>query len=610
MQMNFLNNHSKISSGAIVIKKYSIHFLYFTFILFLFSCSLSSTGLSIDQKLSEVDSLISIGDYDAAWSSLKGVARTIRNPSETLGVVRRALVLQKDDFAKDQLYDALKKTPENQELIAVYAHMLMNDKDYEDALAYARSLEGGPYGSIYSELRFRMDEQRIEKENREKREGEELEIIDYYSESYVQAYADIAFSTGADEYLRNAALLHALKGNMTKAHSFHPSVLTAYNSPWFWAQISYDAHKFDQVISDLQHLDLTVDELALLADAYVHLGLLEDAQKVWLESTQRFTMENPIAWHNTALYYQDVGDRKNANDLVVHLVETFPDYIGGLAAYGRFSLLDDLYTSESIFAPILQERGLQTLQMQENATIIDLDVNDAMHRIDVAIEQIQEEDESAAMELIIERHKLNWAASPPLSSQQKVSDIWRLLESNIIEPYGYNSVLVQYAMWFFLTQGMVDEAEGLFSSHLTTRYASVFETGELNTKVPIEDMEIWEYEYGAYIALSQKRFVDAEAWLTSLIVGNSVLPTIPVPAVINLTTLYNAMGKRSQALTLYEQVLPNSNDEILNADIYYRMALIQYEMGENNRASVSLNEALRLDSNHSGARLLQKRMRD
>ncbi len=594
---------------ALPFVKLIIFFLLFTIFISTISCSLRSEGVSIDEQLSQVDALIAVGDYDGAWSALKNVAKTIRNPSETLGVVRRALLLQRGDFAKEQLFEALKEAPENPELIAVYSHILISEKDYEEALPYARLLEGGNYGSLYSELRFLMDEENIKKINREKKEGEEAEKIDYYSESYVQAYVDIARSTDAHEYLRNAALIYALQGSMAKAFSYHPPTISAYESPWFWAQISYDNHKFDQVISDLQHYDLNIDELSLLADAYVHLGFFEDAQRTWLESTQRFTNENPIAWHNTALYYQEIGNTKQAHDLVLHLVETFPDYVGGLAVYGRFSLLDDEVARDSHFSALLEERGLQTIQMEENATIVDLDIHDAMQRIDEAIELLKFEDESAAMELMIEKLKLDWSSSTtPPTAQQKVSDIWRLLEQNIIEPYGYNDVLVQYAMWFFFTQGMIDEAEGLFTSHITSRYASAFENSELGAKNPVENMDSWEYEYGSYIALMQGRYMDAEKWLTSLIVHNIVSPTIPSSTVINLATLYNATGKRSLALSLYEQIVLIIRDVSTKADIYYRMALIQYEMGEKQKASISLDEALRLDFNHSAARLLQKRM--
>ncbi len=592
-------------------KRYTLSFLFLIFIVIFYSCSLSTTSVSIDEKLSEVDSLIAIADYDGAWSLLRSVAKTIRNPSDTLGVVRRALVLQRDEFAKDQLFDALKDAPDNQELLAVYTHMLLSENEYEKALPYAKSLEDGNYGSLYSELRFKMDQQRVKIANNEKRSEEELETIDYYSEDYVQAYVDIARSIGGSEYLGNASLIYALQGNMTRAFSFHPQNISVYEKPWFWAQISYDAHKFEQVVADLQNIDLNMHELALLADAYVHLDLLEEAQSIWLESTQRFATDNPIAWHNTALYYQNIGDTKNANELIIHLVETFPDYIGGLAAYGKFSLLDDKDNSASVFTPLLKERGLETLQMQELSSIVYLDTHDAIKKIDEAISTLISEDETNAMQLIIEKLKLEWSLQEQLlSPQQRVSDVWRMLEQNVSEPLGYHSLLVQYAMWFFFTQGMVEEAEGLFNAHITSRYENDYIAIGGNASQALSGMESWEYEYGAYIALVQKRYADAETWLKFLIPDTTISKGVSVPAVINATTLYKAIGKRALSLSLYEQVIPFVKEDTIKADVFYRMALIQYEVGERDNAIYSLEEALKLDFNHSAARLLQKRINE
>ncbi len=594
-----------MSAFCIRIIKRSI--FLFVIISLVFSCTFSSVGESIDERLSEVDSLIAIGDYNRAWSSLKKIAKTIRSPSETLGVVRRALILQKDDFAKDQLIDILDTHPENQEILAVYTHMLIVEKNYEKALAYAQKLEGGEYGSLYAELRFKVDQQELLEVNSKKKEGEEKAVIDYHSDTYVQAYVDIYNSTGDTAYLRNASLVHALQGNMVQSFSYHPNTITVYENPWFWAQIAYDSHNFEQVIADLQIFEQTPSEMALLADAYVQLGLLDDAQIVWEKSTQSFENENPIAWHNIALHHQQLGNAKEANDLVLHIVSTFPDYVEGLSAYGRFSLLDTPNSTASVFVPLLEEKGLQTIQMSNNATIAHLDTNDALDKIDAALKTLKLVDESKAMALEVEKLKLLWnSVLKGTTTQQKVANIWQLLEENVRDPYGYNSVLVQFSVWYFFTQGMIGEADALFTTHCTSRYASHYEALEKYVKTPIDNMEGWEYEYGGYLALKQNRFDDAQEWLLRLMPNNTISPTTPITSAVNLSTLYNATGKRNLALLLYEQMLDYIKDSAIKADVYYRMALIQYEAGDIKTASILLDEALLLDYNHSSARLLQK----
>ncbi len=574
----------------------------------LFSCSFRSSGTSIDEKLAQVDSLIEVGDYNSAWTSLKRVAKTIRNSSETLGVVRRALLLQKEDFAKEQLINALKNDSDNQELLAVLSHMLVSENEYKEALPYAQKLEGGKYGSVYSELRFKIDEQAL-KEKNDQLDEELFSQIDYYSESYVQAYIDIFTSTGDAAYLRNAALVYALQGAIAKALSLHPAVLTSYESPLFWAQIAYDAYNFEQVIADLQIFEPTSDDLALLADAYVHLGLLEDAQITWAESTQRYSTQNPIAWHNIALYYQSLGEVSLANNTVLYLVETFPNYVEGLAAYGFFSLEDEILPPETVFSQLLKERGLKTLQMQLDSAIVHLDTQEAFLKMEESIHRLLQEDESRAIELAVEIRKLQWAREGvSLTNQQMVSDIWYMLEQYVQEPFGYHSVLVRFAMWFFFVQGMIEEADALFTTHCTSQYASHYETQGKYTRTPIEHMETWEYEYGGFLALKQERYDDAQKWLSMLMPYNAVSPATPIAAAINLSTLYNATGKRMLALSLYEQMLSYSSDNYLLADIHYRMALIYNETGDIKKASISLNEALSFDFNHSPSRLLLKKI--
>ncbi len=585
-------------------KRLSVYFLFFVFLAFLFSSCTRSVGISIDERLSEVDALIQLSDYDEAWSLLKKIAKSIHGSYETLGVVRRALLLQKEDFAKDLLIDALGSSPENQELIAVYTHMLLSEKDYETALKYAPLLEDGSYGSLYSELRFIIDTNEIKKINSEKQKGEEHDTLNYYSENYIQAYIDIAKSTDNPDYLRNVALVYALQGNMKTAYSFHPKNITTYEKPWFWAQISYDAHEFYQVLSDLDEFELTSAEMALLADTYVHLGLFENAQQVWHESTTVFLHENPIAWHNTALYYQNVGEQKKANDTILHLVNAFPNYVEGLAAYSKFSLNKTIPLTESIFSPLLEERGLKTIQMENNETIPLLDARDALFRIEDAILSANEHEK---MNLIIERLKLTWQISTDIiPSQQKVADVWRLLEENVLDPYGYPTTLIQYAVWFFLTQGMIEEADALFTTHCTSLYETQIDKTLGYTKTPVEGMKKWEYEYGAYIALKQNRFLDAQNWYSALIPQNIVLVTTSIPAVLNFAMLCDTLGKRSTALSLYEQITPFVRNSDTKADIFYRLALLQQEAGETQKARISLEEALTIDPNHAESRLLLK----
>lgn len=595
----------------------TVVFLIFAFLILtslFISCSRTSTITSIDDKLAQVDALISVREYDDAWSLLKKIAKDVHSPYDRLGVVRRALLLDRAEYAKKLLKDAVETFPDNEELLAVYVHVLMAEELYDEALEQAPKLEGGKYGSLYAELRFRLDSQVIENEDGEGLERENAKPINYYSSDYVQAYLDIAHTTGDGGYLRNAALIHALEGDMRSAFAYHPQVMSTYNSPWFWSKISYDSFNFAQAVEDLSFFDHSSESIALLADAYLHLGNDEDAKRVWLTSIEHYPNENPEAWYNVVQSAVVEENMEQANTLLFDLVQQFPDYIPGLVAYARFSLFDSIQSPDTIFAPLLEDRGMQTLQMERNAATLRIEPSDALYHIEQSLERLQAKNNPDAIRLILEKTKILWDSSiPPVSNRQRIVDMWALLEENVQEPFGYDPLLIQYALWFFCSQGMIAEADGLFRAHYASRYLNSAEKENaaeavVFEKPPFAGMEYWEYEFGGYIALRQRRYADAEAWLSFFLHEGEIAYATPIGAAMNLIALYNGSGRRPEALEMYRAALFLTSDKRLQADIYYRIALIQQEMNELRSARLSLDQCLALDFGHNQARLLRKQI--
>ncbi|MFI3257826.1 MAG: hypothetical protein R3Y36_05980 [Spirochaetales bacterium] len=584
-----------------------LHILFYAtcsfLILFFSSCSFRSTAVSIDERLAQVDSLIAVRQYNDAWSLLRRIAKDVRNPYDSLGIVRRSLLLDKTDYAKTLLAETLKTYPENQELIAVYTHILMTENLYEEALEYGVALEAGSYGSLYSELRFRTDSEAAEKAYRENPSENLPQIPNYYSPYYAQAYADIAGSTGNVSYLRNAALVYALQGDMSKAFFYHPKNVTSYDDPWFWAQISYDSYNFTQAIQDVLLFDLSAENLALLADSYLQENMIENAKNAWLFSTQIFSGENPFAWHNLAQYYYNIGDPESAHLTLTQLVDQFPYYVPGLTAYAYFSLSEPVQSSDTIFYSELEKRGMQTLQMTRASAVLPITTDDALMRIEIAEEFLHTQDSQEAIKLAIEKTKLRWEISgSALSATQKTADILLLLEK-----YGQDSLLVEYALWQFFSFAMIDDADQLFRSHCSLRYENA-DTDIQFRNVPLIGMESWEYEFGAYIALCQKRYGDAEEWFRFLIPDGIPGEATPINAALNFIELHNSSGRRGEALELYKKILSITDDNRLKAEISYKIALIQYETGEIGNAVFSLNQALLFNEGHNHARILLRQI--
>lgn len=580
--------------------------------IFVSSCSFSSSETAVYNTFEEIDSLIELRDYKSAWKLLKKTSKRITNPVETLGIIKRSYILQEKDFALEYIEESLKSFPDNEELLALFSYSLINDNKYEKALPYAKKLEGTKYGSIYSELRFILDDLEIQTYNKDKNNDEKHIYLDYYSTYYAQAYADIYNSTGNSNYLKNVALVFALNGQLEEAFKYHPKEVSIYEDPFFWALISYDSHNFYQTIIDLQQKTLTKSEIELLADSYAQTNNYSEAYKIWNHSKDVFATKSPISYHNAALYNSLNDNQILANEIILELVEKFPNYVDGLSLYTHFSFLQNTQeVDDGPFSSQLANKGFLSLEMEKNLLLPELNTKSAYNQISVALPQVKKIDETDYSKLLIEQLKTKWNLSnPPLTNKQKIADIWILLEQNQKENYSYHPVLVEFATWFFLNQDMNEEADAIFTAHCTTQYNSYLCNQTEYNKQPIPNMQIWEYEFGAVIALIQERYEDALLWLEELMPNNVVPATTPLSASLNLAQIQDMRGNRNIAISIYEQILESEMDAKNRSEIYYRAAVILHEIGEAKKVLFSLEESLRENPAHSASQLLLKKLQN
>ena len=168
---------------------------------------------------------------------------------------------------------------------------------------------------------------------------------------------------------------------------------------------------------------------------------------------------------------------------------------------------------------------------------------------------------------------------------------------------------------------MIDEAAELFDLWCASRYAPETDgfvpapvpasEGKNKQVVPKERIvpfkEEWEYDIGSYIAFKQGRYARAEEILTAAMNNKNIKPG--ESARLNLALLYNGSSRRVQALALYRKILEDDRiDKKLQAEIYYKIAVIQREQKENRSAVLSLNQALALDPAHSRSRFMLKQL--
>ena len=573
--------------------------------IFLSSCSFSSSEKSIYNTFNEIDALIDLQEFSSAKKLLKKTAKKITNPAESLGIIKRFYVLQEDDFAKNFIKEELEDFPDNLELLALYADILIGEKKYNQALPYAQKLENTKYGSIYSELRFITDNLEVAEYNENRKEDEKEIYLDFYSTYYAQAYADIYNSTGNEDYLKNVALVYALQGDLQSAFNYHPKSLSAYDDSYFWALLSYDSCNFEQTIFDLQKNSLTQAEIELLADAYVQCDDIENAYKLWDHSKFAFQTQSSLSYHNAALYNYSLGEQKVANEIILNMVNLFPHYADGLSLFCKLAKLQaNPHIDDSPFSRQLEEKGLYSLEMAKAQEIQELDIHQATSLLNQAVPEIAKQDETELSKVLIEIVKNNWEISENTpTAKQKIADVWLLLEKTKKEGYAYNPLIIQFATWFFLTQEMYDEADALFTSHCTTHYADYFIDKTEYLKTPIPYMQDWEYEAGAYLAIIQERYIDAVDWLQAFMPNNTINATTRYEAVLNLAQLHDVLGSRNTAIDLYKQILEYETDKKNRSEVYYRAAIILYEMGETKKAAFSLEESLRENPAHTGSQV-------
>ena len=571
------------------------------------SCSSGSSSGIFAEKLEVIDAFIGAGDYGGAWRLLKKNKKYVRSPRDYLSLIRRALLLDKNDFAEKYMRKGLSVFPDNQELLAVYAHFLLSLKRYEEAAKYAPKLEGGRYGSLYAELRFRTA-------------GSEKNPPDFLSPSYIQAYIDSALTTGNGAYIRNAAVIYALQGDMQAAFRLHPKTMSVYDYPEFWARISFDSGNFVQCAEDVGFAKPSPELSSLASDALLHAGDERGAVLAWIDSTERFPSSNPASWYNASRAALKSGSMGYAYLFLSSLVRRFPDYVPGLAAYGRFSVYTPPQTKEHIFSNVLREKGIKTLSMELDDELPRVAPEEALARMN---ESLARTDDAS---LALEKLKLQWRvreSSPgqglsdgsASNARKKAADIWALLERRA--GAGYDPLTVRFALWNFCRYGMIDEAAELFDLWCASRYAPETDgsvpasEGKNKQTVPKERIvpfkEEWEYDIGSYIAFKQGRYARAEDILTAAMNNKNIKPG--ESARLNLALLYNGSSRRVQALALYRNILEDDRiDKKLQAEIYYKIAVIQREQKENRSAVLSLNQALALDPAHSRSRFMLKQL--
>ena len=588
------------------------------------SCSSHSRGVSFTSKLDAVDAFVAQGDTGAALKELKSLSKEAFSFFERLGVYKRFVSLGEEKLAEKYLRSSLKKLPENTELSAVYASLLLRRGEVEKALKVSRCLEETRYAGLYAECVLR-DVLKTSAGPQKTTVEPKTTSSPFKSKDLCHIY-ELAWKTTKNPlWLINAASVYMLNGSFSEAILLYPGSLKNAHEALFWGTIFYDASNYSRASEALsqgcgksEDKEELLKVSALLSDSYIMLDAEDEAQNV-REEMLSFARENkmqgnliPVLGINSALYMRQHGETAEENKILLELLDSYPSYEPALAAYGELSL-DSLNAPEEdeVYAS-LRKAGLKTLGMEKRDAVPVVTPEDALSRIDKAPEK--------DAKLVVLKEKLTSKINYSLSDQSYVARVWSVLEANRLENGSYAPEIVQWATDTLIRHGSLADAYEFFFSNMKALHGNDFVCHEKPELLTLWELECaaWFYAKGTGLTVNTLSNADIAERLYSYIVEeygprtpvakNSWQNNAVINAYVNLGVIYSSTGREADALSVLNKANGRAVDAGLKAEILYRMAVIQNAMGNTTSTVKLLKDALKLDGNHNRSRLLLKKI--
>lgn len=615
---------------------------FFLFILFFFTglicCKNHAEGGSVTTLLDTTDTLIAQGDTKAALDVLKAAQKTARTTYENVGIYKRYVILGEEKSAEKILKNAIKKEKDNIQLIAVYAHFLAKHGRSKEALAVASRLSGTAYASLYAEAFLRTavesnltaDELFNARQKRNKKIADETRALllreRFYDERFIPIYQDAFYGSKISLWAKNAASLSMAHGRYEEAAALYPAYIDQLADSLFWASVFYDAGRFSQSLDALLKptasqkreapFSTLLEHQALLADVYYILGeddiserLREElmAQIEGYTSVQSVQPLLALLYINSALYARSKEDFQSEYTYLHTVLSLFPQYEPALAAYGEFALYQTRRPPDDKMTAHIRSAGLLTHQMEKEAQIPEVSVDDVLDLIQ------QARAVRSTPNLIVLEEELRLSKQSRVEKSQKVSKLWALLENNEITSAVYPEEIIRYAVSKLLEADALEEAENLFTRYLQASRGRTAEGAE--PFIPVTHtagLSLWECEVLAWFSVQKNALSDALVYYQSIVdryasrspVSNASGQNAAVLAsYINMGTMYAGLSQAPLALDCFTKASARATDATIKAEILYRMGKESFYMRDYHTALRSLQYAIKLNPSHNKARL-------
>lgn len=603
--------------------KLNISILFLTILFCFTACSFKAEQNSLTSQFELIDALIAQGQIKEADKELKKIQDSVYDSWSYIGIYKRYKLLGETEKSEKLLKKALKKNPTNQELNAVYADLLLRQDRLDEAVKVSEKLKGGVYGSLYSEANLR----KAALQN--KFDSSEAKIAFYKGQQFYDIYFDAYTGSKNPMWLRNCAVFNLNRGQFGAAAALNPEIYADADDAYFWALVLYDAGRFYDSISAIEEsrqylLDFPnaniykvsdIKLIALESDAYMAVSDIDNAEKIrknlivnldTLKISKADEALIPIIVTNSAIWAlnQDLSD--TGADLLFYVVNNWPDYVPALLHYTDFAYTSNLEREEDMEMKALRRAGLSTLEMERYDSRRKIPLSDALYRIDVSLKH------QPNPYLEIKKLDIKYKTESNLSEKNKNKDLWNLIENNYDIDKVYRNLLIQYGDRYLLATKQLEDAWNLYYKYLT-------ENITLTEKRPfweqfIEQMrqlDLPMVEFGAWFAANDGlydeslRIYEYCVYESSGILDAGVVsPYVSNGACMNLADIYYASGKKDKALDLYGKVAGRESNKLRRSEIYYRIASIYSNYGDNKNALRSAEYAKEIYPENAKAGLL------
>ncbi len=574
--------------------------------------------------------------------ALKKLEKKAYSSYDRLGIYKRYVLLGEKKLAEKVLIKGLKKLPKNPELSAIYVNFLLREGRIEEAFKISVCLEKTNYASMYSECVLRKALTSIsengevvneafnpaKKKSRKMLKASKLlpektrdEIKEIFcDDKFIPIYTGAFKGSKNNRWLYNAASVLMRKGEYGAAAELYPQRITNFKDSLFWGSVFFDAGLYAQSLDSLEAserlaaLDGTGDYseslyaeiLALETDCCYVEGEEDRSEELRLKLS---SMDNekyltPVVCMNGAMYSRRKGDVLEEYRRFDYIADRFPGFVPGIAGKGQIAV-DQLYwPKEDELSKKLRAAGIRTREMEARDEIPVVKVDDVYTHI----ASLGEEGDVPA--LLVLKDRLDCEYKKANGLKKSVSDIWVLLENSENEN-GYPSEIARYCTAYLIEERMIKEAEGVFDGYMHRKY-------DMDIFRNPEELELWECEFAAWFACKNADFAHgAELYRFIADRYGQRLPALNTSSgnrsvtnsLVNLAVVYASIDNLDEALNILSLASSRTDNAKEKAEILYRIAEINWNLGDSRSASRSLKYALSLDNTHNRSRLLQKKIK-